>query len=144
MKWPWQKKEKKQNKRAYAGAMLGRLVSDWITASTSADAEIKQSLRRLRDRSRQMARDNEWAKNTIRALSNNIVGEGVRFQAQVRQQRGSKLDEKSNDTIELAWEKWKRKQNCDTRGMMAFEDIEHLLLKSVAESGEVFVRKIKL
>ena len=139
--WPFNKKQKTK-KRMYAGAAMGRLLNDWLTSSTSADSEIKGSIKKLRDRSRQMARDNEWAKNAVRSLANNVVGEGVRFQSQVRQLRGSKLDQKSNDAIELAWEKWKRKQNCDVRGTMAFEDIELLLVKSLVESGEVFVRKI--
>lgn len=139
--WPFDKlKKKSKAKRSYAGAMVGRLLNDWIASSTSADVEIKGSLRKLRDRARQMARDNEWAKNTIRTLANNVIGEGVRFQAQVKQIRGNKLDEKTNEAIELSWEQWKEKQNCHAAGVLAFEDIESLLIKSIAESGEVFVR----
>jgi len=142
--WPFDRKEKKKpvSKRMFAAAQINRLVNDWITSSTSMDVEIRGSIRKLRDRSRQMARDNEWAKNTIRSLANNIVGEGIRFQSQVKQLRGGKLDEKTNDMIEAAWEKWKEKQNCDVRGLMAFEDIEQLLMRSVCESGEVMIRVV--
>ena len=37
--------------RAYQGALVSRLTSDWMSSQLSADAEIKNSLRKLRDRS---------------------------------------------------------------------------------------------
>src|SRR5437870_147414 len=73
------------SKRAYAGAQIGRTVSDWIANSTSADAELFTSLRTLRNRARQMVRDNEYAKHVIeRVIPNNVIGTGVRFEAQVK------------------------------------------------------------
>jgi lambda family phage portal protein len=142
--WPFDRffKEKKRPvlKRMYAAAAYNRLVADWVTSSTSADVEIRGSIRKLRDRSRQVARDNEWAVNAIQSIGNNVVGEGIRLQAQVKQLRGGKLDERTNDLIEAAWEKWTQKQNCDVRGVCSFEDIEKLLVNSTNESGEVMVR----
>ena len=41
----------KPMRRAYNGAIVSRLTSDWMTSQSSADAEIKGNLRRLRDRS---------------------------------------------------------------------------------------------
>ena len=43
--------------RRYKGANTGRLFSDFTASSTSADAEIKDQLRILRDRSRDLARN---------------------------------------------------------------------------------------
>jgi len=48
-------------RRNYAGAMISRLTSDWLATQSSADAEIRTSLRKLRERSREMVRNNPCA-----------------------------------------------------------------------------------
>jgi lambda family phage portal protein len=131
------------SKRSYAAASFGRTAADWIAQSTSADAELFTSLRTLRNRSRQLVRDNEYAAHAIkRVLPNNIVGQGVRFQAQVMMRRGKSLNQKINTAIEGKWERWKRAEFCHTAGRLAFEDIERMVMACVPESGELLVRMI--
>jgi lambda family phage portal protein len=131
-------------RRMYEGAKVSRLTSDWVTAGTSADAEIKGSLARLRNRSRQLVRDSDYAKQAIRAIKANVIGTGIRLQAQVKMQRGSgRLDQTVNDAIEKAWVKWGRKDSCHTAGRLSFPDMERLLVGAMAESGEVFVRMVR-
>ena len=130
--------------RMYEGARVSRLTSDWITSGTSADAEIKGSLPRLRNRSRQLVRDNSYAQQTIRAVRNNVIGTGVRLQAQVRMQRGGgRFDAVMNDAIETAWSKWGRKDSCHTAGRLCFSDMSRLLISAVAQDGEVFARLVR-
>jgi len=129
--------------RAYQGARVSRLTADWVTSGTSADAEIKSSFKSLRNRARQLCRDNDYAKQAVRAIQNNVIGHGIRHQGQVRMLRGGKLDEAINGQIHEAWEKWGHKSRCDVSGILGFHDIERLLVRSMAESGEVFVRMIK-
>lgn len=131
-------------RRMYEGARVNRLTSDWISAGTSADAEIKSSLPRLRNRSRQLVRDNDYARAAIRAVRNNVIGTGVRMQAQVRMQRGGgRLNEVMNRAIEEVWAQWSRKDSCHTAGRLSFADIERLLISAVAQDGEVFVRLVR-
>ncbi len=131
-------------RRMYEGAKVSRLTSDWVTGGTSADAEIKGSLPRLRNRSRQLVRDNDYARQAIRAVRNNVIGTGIKMQAQVRMQRGGgRLDQPVNDAIENAWTLWGRADSCHTAGRLSFADIERLLVGSMAESGEVFVRMVR-
>lgn len=131
-------------RRMYQGAMVGRLTSDWVTAGTSADAEIKGSLPRLRNRSRQLVRDNDYARQAIRAVKNNVIGTGIKMQAQVRMVRGAgRLDQTVNDAIETAWTIWSKKQFCHTGGRLSWHDMERLVIGSMAESGEVFIRKVR-
>lgn len=130
--------------RAYAGAGMGRTVADWVTLSTSADAELYTSLRTLRNRTRQLVRDNEYAKQALRLIVNNIVGQGIGMQGQVLQRRGGKLDEKVNDRIEALWQSWGSKGRwCHTAGRLSWADLQRLVIRSVAESGEVLVRKVR-
>jgi lambda family phage portal protein len=143
--WPFSKKEKLPAKRMYSGAASNRLVFDWVTSTTSQDAEIRGSLLILRNRSRDLGRNNDYIKNAFREIQNNVIGRGVRMQSLVMAKRGrtsGQLDEKTNNAIESAWAKWSRKENCDTAGKLNFNQIERLVVKSVAESGEVLVRKI--
>jgi lambda family phage portal protein len=134
-------KRKRSARRAFAGAMYGRLVSDWVTSTTSMDAELRTSLPQLRNRSRQLGRDNDYVRNFLRTAQNNIVGEGIPFQSQVRKQRKQdELDEAVNDQIESSWKRWSRKDSCHVGGTLSFSDIERLVIRSVIESGEVIVR----
>ena len=71
--WPFNRKDKpeKSGKRIYGGAIFNRLTSDWnASIGTSQDSETRSSLRVLRNRTRQLARDNDWVKNALRAIQN--------------------------------------------------------------------------
>jgi lambda family phage portal protein len=131
------------SKRAYAGAMINRLTSDWIAQSTSYDAELKTSLRVLRNRTRELIRDNDYAKHAINTIKNNVIGCGMGMQVQVPMQRGEGLNDKLNTDIETAYRRWCRKKTCDVAGKLSFMDIERVVLGAVAESGEVLVRKVR-
>jgi capsid protein len=76
--------------RAYGAAVMDRLTSDWVAQSTSQDAEVYSSLRALRNRSRQLIRDNDYARNAKRVVQSNVVGpRGIKMQAKLKMQRGS-------------------------------------------------------
>ena len=130
-------------RRAYQGARMNRLTADWVTSGTSADSEIKSSFNPLRNRARQLCRDNDYAKQALRAIQNNVIGQGIRHQGQVQKQSGGRLDEGINAQIHEAWQKWGHKTRCDVSGLLGFHDMERLLVRSLAESGEVFVRMIR-
>jgi lambda family phage portal protein len=131
------------SRRSYGGAAYGRTTADWIAQSTSADAELYTSLRTLRNRARQLVRDNEYAAHAMRrVIPNNVVGQGVRFQAQVMMRRGNRLDEKTNTAIEREWSRWTRAQFCHVAGKLSFQDIERMVMQETPESGEILVRMI--
>ena len=131
-----------KSQRAYAGAGVGRLTSDWSALTTSADSEIVTSLRLLRARSRELVRDNEYASNAVRIVQNNVIGCGIGLQAQVVNGQG-KLQDNINDAIETAWANWSDRKVCHTAGLLGFADIERLVVGQLVEAGEVLVRKIK-
>ncbi len=130
----------KRRRRTYAGAIINRLTSDWISNGTSADAEIKTSLRKLRDRSRQMVRDNPYARQAKRTTQINVIGDGVKMQSQVMSLRGNRRDDKINTLIEAKWERWCRKDYCDVAGKQSFKMFEWLAAGALPESGEVIFR----
>lgn len=132
-------------RRQYSGAGFGRTLNDWIASSTSGDAEVRTSLRTMRNRSRQLARDNDYVKNALRTIQNNVVGQGVNMQAQIMGKRGpgaGTLSTGQNKLAEEEWRKWKRADSCHTAGKMTFSQIERHLVRAAARDGEVFVRMI--
>ena len=137
--WPFNRNKRKQ-RRNYAGAATSRLTSDWVSQGTSADSEVKNSLRILRNRARSLVRDSDFAKSALRAVKNNVVGQGIKHQAQVRMVRGGRLDERLNSLIEYEWKKWGKAKNCHAGGTLSWSDIQRLCLNSMIESGELFVR----
>lgn len=131
--------------RLYEGARLSR-ISDWVTSSTSADAEINGSLVLLRNRARQLVRDNDYARQAVRLIRNNVVGSGIKLQAQVPTSRGTtngKLNEKLNRQIEEEWLAWGRATRCHAGGRLSWVDIQRLAVGAMAESGEVFIRVVR-
>lgn len=129
--------------RMYAGARLTRMTSDWFARWSSADAEIKTSLRLLRDRSRQLVRDNPYARQAKRTTQINVIGQGIKLQSQVMNLRGKKRDEKINALIESGWERWCRRDACDVAGQNSFFMMEMLAAGALPESGEVLFRLVR-
>lgn len=133
-------------RRAYNSAAWNKQTQDWIASSTSQDAETRMALRALRNRSRDLERNNDWVVNAFRTITNNVIGTGVRMQSQIKIGRGpgsSKLDKKRNAAVEMAWKRWCRADSCHTAGKLSFADIEQLLIRSVARDGDIGVRLVK-
>lgn len=125
-------------KRMYAGAKAGRL--DFVASTSSADGELYSSLRSLRNKSRMLTRDNAFAKRAKQIVINNVIGQGVGMQAQVKSMRNGSLIKRTNDGIERAWRRWSRAEYCHTGGVLDFADLERMAFGELFEAGEVFIR----
>lgn len=133
---------KTTGRRMYAGSSVGRLSADWNALNTSADSEILTSLRLLRARSRELVRDNEYAKNAIRIVQNNVVGTGIGLQATVTNARGKLLDA-INTPIEDAWARWIERDTCHVAGLLGMPDLLRMAVGQLVEAGEVLIRKVR-
>lgn len=140
------RKTKKRNLpkiRKYQGANTGRLFSDFLQTSTSADAELKDQLRLLRDRSRDLARNDSYVKRYLNLMQSNIVGSnGIRLSMKARNDDGT-LDLDANREIERQWHKWCKKGNCTTNGRLSFIDCQKLFVESLCRDGEVLIRHVQ-
>jgi lambda family phage portal protein len=121
--------------RKYDGAAGGRRNQNWHAPSTSADAALGPSLERLRNRSRDLSRNNPFAARAVQVLVNNTVGGGVLGQVHSRSRnRASRWNQ--------AWEDWaKNPQLCDHDGRADFWGLQALVFRTVVESGECLIRK---
>ncbi len=136
-------KKNKIKKRGYDGVNTGRLFSDFVTSQRSADSEIRYSLKTLRDRCRDLARNNEYARRYIHLVKTNVVGErGATLQVKAQNVDGT-LDTIGNTIIEQEWKRWCERGNCTVDGRMSFVDAQAMVIESLARDGECVVRMVK-
>lgn len=132
-----------KNKRSFHAASGGNLYASWIAANTTADVDIKKDLKKVRARSRQLMRDDDYAKKFKRMVKTNVIGtNGIKLQNRAKKQNGD-FDKDANDIIESAWKKFCKKGVCDVTGKYSMVDLLNMCMGTLAEDGEVLVRKVR-
>ena len=121
----------------YKGARQSRLSYNWSTGQESADAAMDGELQTLRDRSRDLNRNNPIAAGVTSTFTANVVGTGIRPQSRV-DVRDVPMDEDGARVFqrraERVWERWSPWASADLR--MHIEEIQDLALRQIIESGE--------
>ena len=127
-------------RRSYAGANTGRLFADFLSSTRSSDSELKPALRIIRNRCRELARNDEYVRRYLGLLKTNVVGPtGVNLQAKARNADGS-LDAPGNKIVENAWGAWGKRGQCTADGRLSFTDAQRLFIEALARDGEVLVQ----
>ena len=128
-------------RRHYAAANQGRLFEDFKASNRSADTELRPALTILRNRARDLARNDPYAKRFLNLMRVNVVGEnGVSLQVKARNADGS-LDVIGNDQIERAFADWAR--SCSVDGMMSWNDIQQYCEEAMKRDGEAFIQIVR-
>lgn len=121
--------------RKFEGASVGRRTREWRTSSTSANAAKSGQINRLRDRSRDLIRNNSYAKKGQAVVTNNVVGKGIMANIKT----GS---DETDTKIQTVWDDWiKSPKAVDYEGKLDFNSLTRLCMSSIFESGEVLVRR---
>jgi lambda family phage portal protein len=118
--------------RGYDGAAKGRRTDGWRTSATSADAEVAIAGALLRDRMRDLVRNNPHAAKAVSALVNNIVGSGII-------PRAASGNEKIDAQANKLWANWSAQ--CDADGQLDFLGLQTLACRQMIEAGEVLLRR---
>jgi len=130
-------------RRSYSAAVMNRLSQSWKAPVSSADTETLYALRVLRARSRELERNNDYAKKFLSMCVTNIVGpRGIILQNRAKNPDGSQ-DRRANEIIEAAWEDFGKKGICTVDGQMSLLEAQSLFVKTVARDGEILVRKVR-
>jgi lambda family phage portal protein len=119
-------------KRGYDGAAGGRRTDGWRSGGGSADAEIGSAGAILRNRMRDLVRNNPHAAKAVSAWVSNIVGSGITPRAA---SGNAALDKKIN-TLFDAWS-----SVCDADGRNDFYGLQALAVSGMVEAGEIFARR---
>jgi lambda family phage portal protein len=133
--------EKKIFKRSYHAASPSRLFADYVESERSPDSELYPVIARMRARSRDLARNNEYARRYFNLLKTNVVGQhGFKLQVKALDPRGT-LDTDGNQSIETAFKVWGKRGNCTADGKLSWVDVQKMVVEGLARDGEVFVIK---
>ena len=116
---------------AYDGAKSGRRTDGWMAAGGDANTEVGASLISLRNRSRDLLRNNPYASKAIAELVGNTVGTGIVPQAKTGTPELDKI-------IDGEWLYFA--ENCDPGGQLDFYGMQALIVRTTAESGDGIVR----
>lgn len=122
----------------YRGADSHRLMADWIlgTSSTTPD---QWELSTLRERSRDLNRNDPVASGATETLAVNIAGQGLTPQSKIRPEIiGIDEDHASalNKQAENIWNAWR--SYADSANKLNFDEIQFLAIRKIIEDGEVF------
>ena len=121
-----------RKKRAYEAADKGRRGKAFrLAKSTSVNSEVSAALVTLRDRSRNMVRNNGWARRAVEAITKHTIGDGI--------QPAPDADLATCQLVKRLWSKWANSTACDWYGKTTFYGLQELAMRSIAESGEVLI-----
>lgn len=135
------KKKSIPAQRNYAAANVGRLFADFVGSERSADSEMYAAITRIRNRARDLERNNEYTRRFLTLMETNVVGErGFTVQLKATNVDGT-MDRGGNDILEREWKNWSRR--CTTDGQFSFLDVQRMCVRQWARDGEVFIRKVK-
>lgn len=118
--------------RHFDAAAFGRRTDGWSRRATDANtAASGQTLALLRAQARDLVRNNPWARKGLRRIVGNTIGWGIRPRPKGRgAQRAAAL-----------WKLWAETTQCDATGKMNMYGLQRLAMRTVAESGEVLIRR---
>ncbi|MBI5147758.1 MAG: phage portal protein [Parcubacteria group bacterium] len=130
---------------SYRGADKTRLRGNWWPGSGSADEDLLPDLATLRERSRDLNRNDAHAVGITTTVTSNTVGTGIKPQSRVKTKNLGISDEAAGEFQQIAednWEKW-----CpfaDAGNRMDFYEIQNLVDRQILENGEIILLPLML
>lgn len=121
--------------RGFQAVSKGRRAGDWVAVGDSGPTESTDDLATLRNRSREMRRNNPYWNAAINTITSNTVGHGIRATATARSKA---LQAK----VQTEFDNWARTKRCDAAGKSDFYALQSLAMSTVVNSGEILVRKV--
>lgn len=122
-------------KRGYNAAGHGIRNNGWIGQGYSANTEIDIAGSALRQRSRELVRNNPYYAKGISVLVSNIVGTGIQPSIHIEGRARAQKDTRA------MWRKWAESTDADFDGRKTLYAIQALAARSMFESGECFIRR---
>lgn len=119
--------------RKYEGAGISRRTENWNTQNTDANTEVRDSISKLRSRSRDLVRNNAFAERAVAVLESNIVGKGI-----VTQFYSGNAGRESE--INQLWNLWTDSIDCDWSSQMTWPMMQRMIVRMIIESGESLCR----
>lgn len=120
--------------RSYDGAQTYNW-NDWFSAkSSSANAEIRKDLPKLRDRSRDLVRNSAYANRAVNVIVHNTIGAGIVPSIKGRNKSQTKA-------VQDMWKRWGETALCDVEGKNNFYGLQAIAVRTMVESGEILAKR---
>ena len=127
--------------RNFEAALSDRLNASWSHPSLTANEEIARALEITRNRARDLAKNNEFARKYLQLVVANVVGaNGFALQALATEQGAP--DALARTLIEAAFAKWARRGSCEVSGRQSFADVQRLVVEAWARDGEALIVQV--
>ncbi len=127
---------------AFVGASTKRSLRGWSVSKGSPDQEVLPELDTLRARARDLYRNNPIAKGAIKNQTASVIGSGLKLQPRVDRKFLGLTDEQADQwesDVEREFLLWADSNYCDAAKRCDFYELQELALKTVLNSGEVFI-----
>lgn len=126
--------------RSFEAAETPAFTESWATNAPELNEDLARQLPTLRARSRNLARNNEWAVRYLTQLDDNVLGPaGIQLQMRMTLRDGNP-DTTANDAIESAWSRFGQRGSCEVSGRLSWRELESVALQTLARDGELLVR----
>jgi len=127
-------KTSQPKKRAYDGASRRQRWAKWLTNGASANSEISLGLSTLRNRARDLVRNNPYAARIVSVIPANVVGRGIMPNIRGR-------DEVQREVLLALWKEFAEALTLDFDECLDFYGMQALIMRAVPESGDILIRR---
>jgi lambda family phage portal protein len=118
-------------KRNYSAGDRGRRTDGWnVRPGQGPNSALAKSLPLMRERCRDLTRNNPWGASIVGEITANLIHYGI-----------IPSFGEGGEVPEL-WTRWAESPQCDSAGRKDFYEIQRLVVRTWAESGECFVRRV--
>ncbi|WP_238258037.1 phage portal protein, partial [Methylobacterium gnaphalii] len=121
--------------RSYDGAKLGRRGESFSDRNSSANIEIGAALSRLRNRSRDLARNTSGGRRVLDVKVGHAIGSGITV---VPDNGSDAVDRRAGE----AFDEWA--ETSDVEGVLSFGGQQKLGVSGMYEGGDTVLRRVRL
>jgi lambda family phage portal protein len=128
-----------QQQKSFAAASLNRLTSSWRVTAERIDDEIRADLDALRQRSRSLENNNDYARNYLDIAETNIIGDSAPRLVSLADNAPGSPDTGAREAIVAAWADWGQRGVCEVTGQYSFTGVCQAIVRATARDGECVV-----
>jgi len=125
----------------YGGSRSRRSLSGWTTKGNDPDGDILPDIDVLRERSRDLRRNNPLAAGAFNTMITNVVGSGLKVQSRIDREILAMEDQEAEewqDNTEAEFSMWAESKESDAARSVPFNQNQGVAFGSALESGDCF------
>lgn len=143
-----QREPARRARASYDAGQVSRINAQWGISTGNANRELRSNLVGLRARSRDLERNDPYAKKFLKMVEGNVVGHaGISVQSRASDPGPAPdfkpvQDRAANSILEREFAAFSRAGQFEVTGKLSRSAFERLLVRTVARDGEVLVKHV--